>query len=283
MPCFGSEVLHDREYFLGPGTVGTPMVNEGNTAIRSRCWTFTLNNPEMDSGTLVLGLDGAVKFMFQLEEGDSGTPHFQGVVQYKSPKRLCTLKKEMPRAHWEKCKSIPASVKYCQKTEGRIAGPWFKGWKVEVPFVPRDWQREVLEIVNTEADDRTIHWFWEEEGNVGKTTLCKHLVRENDALYVLGKSADMKYAVTQYVEKNGEGPSTVLFDFPRTMEGFVSWEGMESIKNGLFFSGKYEAKTVVMDSPHVICFANFLPEMSKLSADRWKIKKIGEVGRNDVW
>ena len=34
----------------------------------------------------------------------------------------------------------------------------------------------VVDILKTEPDERTIHWFWEPKGNVGKTTLCKWLV-----------------------------------------------------------------------------------------------------------
>jgi len=50
---------------------------------------------------------------------------------------------------------------------------------------------------------------------------------------------------------------------------------LESIKNGLFFSGKYESTQVVMNSPHLIIFANEPPDKSKMSADRWHIVRIG--------
>ena len=39
----------------------------------------------------------------------------------------------------------------------------------------------VVDILKTEPDERTIHWFWEPKGNVGKTTLCKWLVVKRGA------------------------------------------------------------------------------------------------------
>ena len=37
---------------------------------------------------------------------------------------------------------------------------------------------------------------------------------------------------------------------------------------------KYESKPICRNSPHVIIFANFEPDLDKLSNDRWIIKKI---------
>ena len=44
---------------------------------------------------------------------------------------------------------------------------------------------------------------------------------------------------------------------------------MEAIKNGCFFSGKYESGMVRFNSPHILVFANEPPERTKLSQDRW--------------
>lgn len=65
-----------------------------------------------------------------------------------------------------------------------------------------------------------------------------------------------------------------IFDFARTVENFVSYEALETIKNGIYFSGKYESKTVVRNCPHVLVFSNFLPHMESLSLDRWNITEI---------
>ena len=89
-----------------------------------------------------------------------------------------------------------------------------------------------------------------------------------------GKATDMKYGIIKYKEKNGVFPDIIIFDIPRSSQQFVSWAGIEEIKNGMFFSAKYESDMVVFDNPHVICFANEEPDYNKLSKDRWKVKKI---------
>jgi hypothetical protein len=41
---------------------------------------------------------------------------------------------------------------------------------------PYGWQTEIINLLKDKPDKRTIHWYWEDKGNVGKTTLCKYLV-----------------------------------------------------------------------------------------------------------
>lgn len=68
--------------------------------------------------------------------------------------------------------------------------------------------------------------------------------------------------------------NTIIIDLSRSMEDHVPYEAIEDIKNGIFFSGKYESKMIVRNNPIVIIFANFEPDTSKLSKDRWVITKI---------
>lgn len=46
---------------------------------------------------------------------------------------------------------------------------------------------------------------------------------------------------------------------------------IEQIKNGIYFSGKYESQMKYDKPPHVVVFSNTMPDQSKLSADRWNI------------
>lgn len=134
------------------------------------------------------------------------------------------------------------------------------------------WETDILDIIHQKPDKRTINWFWEENGGIGKTEFCKYLVMtEQDVLYVNGKSNDMKYAISKFVEKHNRGPKVLCCDFPRDYEKYVSYIGIEELKNGIFFSGKYESGMVVFNTPHILCFANFPPQMFRLSQDRWNI------------
>jgi hypothetical protein len=72
----------------------------------------------------------------------------------------------------------------------------------------------------------------------------------------------------------------VFFDFTRSTPKFVDYNQLfstiETIKNGLMFSGKYESNDVITAIPNVICMSNFLPpQPSLLSIDRWSISRIG--------
>jgi len=94
--------------------------------VRSRCWVFTLNNPEDDS--LQLDWEGLRYRIYQKEVGDNETPHLQGYVQWENPVGLPRCRRCIPRAHWEIAKgSLEQNKKYCSKEEGRLAGPWEHG------------------------------------------------------------------------------------------------------------------------------------------------------------
>ncbi len=107
-------------------------VPKGNTNIRdskvvrnrARSWCFTLNNyKEEDLVTLSHPKWENLRckrFCFQEEMGsESKIPHLQGVVQFEESTSFSTLKSFHDKIHWEKCKSLPASIKYCSKVATR--------------------------------------------------------------------------------------------------------------------------------------------------------------------
>ena len=138
----------------------------------------------------------------------------------------------------------------------------------------KSWQLDIMRLIGEKPDYRTIHWYWDSVGNTGKSAFTKYLCAEHDALCVSGKSNDCKYAIVQYKEKKKTYPKIIIFDVPRTNIDYLNYEAIESIKNGCFFSGKYECTQVVMNCPHVIIFANSSPIEHKLSKDRWNIVMI---------
>jgi hypothetical protein len=98
------------------------------------------------------------------------------------------------------------------------------------------------------------------------------LVCKKKALVLSSKSADMKYGIVKYIEKHGHAPQIIIIDVPRSVDlNFLSYTGIEEVKNGCFFSPKYECDMVCFNSPHVIIFANEPPNALKCSADRWKV------------
>ena len=248
---------------------------------RARLWFFTWCNYELNYvSTLTHAFHDAELYVFQPEKGEGGTPHIQGVVEFKNPRTFESLCKKVPSAHFEKTRNREAAIKYCSKPDtrdGETISYGIKAKKVEIAFL-KDWQRDVMDLIKSTNDDRSIHWVYDKDGGQGKTKLCRHLINEygDTAAYICGKSADMKYAIAKKVE-SGYNPRLILLDFTRSLENYISYEGIESVKNGLFFSTKYESGTVMIDPPVVICFANFLPDQTKLSIDRWNIINISPV------
>ncbi len=123
---------------------------------------------------------------------------------------------------------------------------------------------------------RFINWFWESKGAWGKSHLAKYMAQQMGAYVVSGKNLDVLSTIATIVKKDGGCPPIIIFDVPRVNEGHVSYQAMEGIKNGIFYSGKYEGSMVIFNSPHVIVFANLPPDQSKLSSDRWKITNLRE-------
>lgn len=86
----------------------------------------------------------------------------------------------------------------------------------------------------------------------------------------------MKYGIIKYIEKhNGIAPKIILIDLPRTFnKDYLSYSGIEEIKNGMFFNTKFESDMVIFNRPHIFVFSNGHPDVSNLSLDRWKINEL---------
>lgn len=144
--------------------------------------------------------------------------------------------------------------------------------------VLRPWQAEVWEILSGPPDPRRVLWYWENQGNVGKSWMAKYLSVLRDALILEpGKKTDLSYIFSK------NPTMIVIFDLNRTTApepGTTSspmdvvYSLMESLKNGYLVSTKYESNTLHFPTPHVLVFANWEPDQSKMSSDRWFIKNI---------
>lgn len=256
-----------------------------NTNIRARCWgPNTWNNyTAEDLAMLELYLKNECEEgRINPEVGENGTPHLQFCLKFKNARYFAALKKQFPEVHWERSRNWIATLSYCSKIETAV-GPTIIHNKrkrtVKDPLEGREMrpiQQEIITITDEEPDDRTIVWVVDPEGGAGKTTLAKHLCinRPREVLYIGGKSSDIKYGITQFLDNPDNHLRIVIIDLTRSLEGFVSYEGLEAVKNGIFYNTKYESQMVVFDNPHVVVFANFAPDESKMSADRWNIIEV---------
>lgn len=255
--------------------------SQGNTKIRlvpSKYWCFTLNNwlEEEYNNILEILLTKKMCWIIGKEIGENGTPHLQGYIESKIKIRPseCFNNK---RIHWEKRKgSRDDNIKYCSK-DGKYE---CNGLIVKKPLIDPmdevewyDWQCEILSIILNKVDNRKIYWYWDNDGCKGKTSLAKHLCMKYNAILLSGKGSDCKHGIITHMQTHKE-IDIAIFHFSRSVEDYVSYESIESIKDGIFFSGKYESGMCIFNAPHIICFANFAPNLRMLSEDRWVVKEI---------
>lgn len=261
-------------------------VGEGNTILSppritaAKLWCFTYHRGDGSMAPVELGLKlgafGEYGFGEELCP-TTGNPHYQGWVNFtKKCRPIETVK--VKEISWRKAGGTKEqNIEYCCKDglyHTNVKAPWRPKDDLEGVSLYK-WQQDVVDIVSGEVDKRKVYWFWEPKGNKGKSALAKHLVLTKKALWCPGgKGSDIAFTIAAVPP---EEIRCVLFDLPRSSEGYVSFNIIEQLKNGLMMSPKYESVVKVFDPPHIIIFANFEPSMTdrdNLSEDRWVIRRI---------
>lgn len=82
---------------------------------QNRNWCFTLNNYTDAEYETIINL--SCKYVIVGKEvGEKGTPHLQGYIEFNAGKRLTTMKKLIPRAHFEiRRGTAEQAATYCKK------------------------------------------------------------------------------------------------------------------------------------------------------------------------
>lgn len=255
----------------------SPKVTRKKQIVPSKRWCFTFNNYTDPETAMLLDLirSCSADYIIGREVGEEGTPHLQGYLEFKKKLRPLSVIK-FTTIHWEKAKGTRAqNIEYCSKE-----GDYVTTFKIDKPLVLieesrfYEWQLELFKILLEPADERTIYWYWDVQGNVGKSAFAKLMCARYDALMVEGKANDINQGIAGYKEEKGYFPTIIIVDCPRHSLEYMNYSAIEKVKNGLVFSGKYESKQMIFNCPHIVVFANAKPDVFKFSADRWKIKKI---------
>lgn len=156
---------------------------------------------------------------------------------------------------------------------------------VEIPPKPdKPWAVDLLEEVKgrCSSTDRNVIWYVDYKGKTGKTWVSKYLsgaYRDEtgyDWLVLRGvkNGAD---AFQQIVLGANEGFRYKGFivditrgsKFNRELYGYL-----EAFKDGVVTCTKYQGCFLRFNTPWVIVFSNFWPQVEFLSDDRWDIRKI---------
>lgn len=137
---------------------------------------------------------------------------------------------------------------------------------------PRIWQKELIEELSIPStNDRNIIWYADEVGGRGKTKLADYCELFLDAEI-------LENGPTKDVVHGWQMKPIVIFDFSRSQVEHINYGVIESIKNNRAFSGKYDSRTKRgRGCNHVVVFANWPPDASKMSADRFIIRRLTDA------
>jgi len=140
-------------------------------------------------------------------------------------------------------------------------------------FKLKQWQERVMDYLST-PDARKVLWVHGEQGNEGKSTFAKWLSARGNTFYCAGGSgAELLFQIK-------DTDTTLIYDLPKSYDHtFMSYTTLELFKTGHWRSSKYEGNYVSRKTDgSVIIFSNRLPDVTKLSADRWIIISIDKDG-----
>jgi len=133
-----------------------------------------------------------------------------------------------------------------------------------------EWQQRLYGELILPADDRKIVFIVDRRGNSGKSWFSHYYcgIHENGQVILPGRKADMAFALRSDIK--------VLFvDAPRSKQGdFIQYDFLEDVKNGYVFSTKYESRVKTLAACHIVVNMNEMPDMAKLSGDRYDIREI---------
>ncbi|GAC77764.1 replication protein, partial [uncultured marine virus] len=209
---------------------------------KGRKWCFTLNNYTQEELKNLAHDFRDFQYIFGKEIGDDKkTPHIQGYVESKHAVAFNTIKAFIPRGHIERCRGTTKSnYEYCSKDGDFITNIDLRTFqeklnamclKVYEKVKWKNWQAQVLDL---KTDTRTIHWYWERKGNVGKTYLCKYLALTRNLILCDGKKNDIFNQVNMLIQAE-KIPDIIICDIPRTSLGFVNYGVLEKLKDGMLY------------------------------------------------
>lgn len=153
--------------------------------------------------------------------------------------------------------------RFCATIEQRVPAP------VLAIGAPKRWQAELIDEIAVEPDGRKIVFYVDPVGNVGKTWVKNYLLTllpERVQILGTGKRDDMTYCVDPT-------KSVFLVDVPRGGMDYLQYTVLEQLKDRLVHSMKYQSRLKTLTAvPHVVVFCNDMPDMNKMSADRFDIR-----------
>ena len=146
----------------------------------------------------------------------------------------------------------------------------------------KDWQRAFQRITKQGSSDRTINWLYDPYGKSGKTVWSQHMTDNGNGWCVIstvGREADFNHNLSNAISEGWSGQGLIL-DLPRTCDrkNYI-YTCLEGAINGRITATKYTGGFIDVGKPHVWVFANFGPDVERMSQDRWRVLEVGRGGK----
>lgn len=209
------------------------------------------------------------------ENGGQGS-RFQGILEEcQGGATVTDIMDNYPAEYIKYSTGIEKMVSKCQERNIR------EERKVELEkIILYPWEKRLLDEIKFE-DPRAIYWYWEKEGNCGKSTFTNWLDFIKGAFTWNGPCVNKDIASA--IDSMSTKPSLYVFDFTRQRQDYIDYSIMESIKNGKISVNKYCSHNIYLPvNSQVVCFANWKPDTSSMSLDRWKIREISALTKGIV-
>lgn len=140
-------------------------------------------------------------------------------------------------------------------------------------------EAKLLEPIVNDDDYRKIIWYLDEVGNTGKTLFSSYMKQKHGAVGFssFGGSTNAGHLIKGSLDAGWDG-KIIIIDLSRTICDTRIYGPLENIRNGEITNTKFSTCDLSWDSGHVVCFANWLPDFSVMSQDRWDIRRLARHG-----
>lgn len=141
---------------------------------------------------------------------------------------------------------------------------------------PREWQMHILDWC-AEMVNRKILWVYDPVGNCGKSWFTNYVLRNFGDKYHCVKGLGNQRDNSSFLDglkNSGWGGDSFIIDLPKGACFKDIYTPIEDIKDGMFTTTKWMGKTRVMKKCHVVVMSNWLPNINKVSLDRWAIVRL---------
>ncbi|XP_045036772.1 uncharacterized protein LOC123477476 [Daphnia magna] len=156
-----------------------------------------------------------------------------------------------------------------EKYEAVMAHAILENAKENYNLVLRPWQSNVVQIAGQQCN-RNVLWVWDYDGNSGKTELAWFfMMKMRYQLLTPGRNHDLCGLINPFAKGYVFDCAWNSFSSSGIKRVNAIYEILEDLKNNFLVSGKYKRCEKVTLNNTVIVFANQLPNLDRLSLDRW--------------